>query len=135
MDENTLLVLLRFDLTRAGARPDDDYLLTLIRAAKKHLTRAGITLPGADHSGVDIDDFYWMTFAEFKAGNDTIENLTGAFELCYEKPADWAAASSYQNRVDDAQYWLTWLQGQGFGTAHLIMKRKRNRLRKKPLIT
>lgn len=57
MDENTLLVLLRYDLTRAGARPDDDYLLTLLRAAKKHLTRAGITLPGVDHSGVDIDDF------------------------------------------------------------------------------
>ena len=85
--------------------------------------------------GVDIDDFYWMTFEEFKAGNDTIENLTGAFELCYEKPNDYAAASSYQDRVDDAQYWLTWLQGQGFGTAHLIMKRKRNRLRRKPLIT
>lgn len=84
--------------------------------------------------GVDIDDFYWMTFADFKAGNDTIENLTGAFELCYEKPADWAAASSYSTRCYDATYWYNWLSSQGFGTT-LIMKRKRNRLRRKPLIT
>ncbi len=57
MDENTLLVILRYDLNRLGARPDDDYLLTLIKAAKADITRFGITLPGEDHSGVDIEDF------------------------------------------------------------------------------
>lgn len=58
--------------------------------------------------GVNIDDFYFMTFNEFTAGNDTLENLTGAFELLYEKPADWAAASSYAHRVDSAKYWANY---------------------------
>ena len=58
--------------------------------------------------GVNIDNFYFMTFNEFTAGNDTLENLTGAFELLYEKPADWAAASSYEHRVDSAKYWATY---------------------------
>lgn len=84
--------------------------------------------------GVDINDFYWMDFSDFIAGTDTIENLTGAFELKYEKPADWAAASSYQYRVDSANYWLAWLQGQSIGTL-LIMKRKLGSLRRKPFIT
>lgn len=55
--------------------------------------------------GVNIDDFYFITFAEFTSGNNTIDNLVGAFELLYEKPADWAAASSYFARVDNANYW------------------------------
>ena len=61
--------------------------------------------------GVNIDNFYFMTFSEFTSGKDANDNdipldyLTGAFELCYEKPADWAAASSYNYRVSNAQYW------------------------------
>lgn len=61
--------------------------------------------------GVNIDLFYNMTYEEFTSGKDSqgndipIEHLTGAFELCYEKPADWAAANSYNYRVSSAQYW------------------------------
>jgi hypothetical protein len=57
MDEQILLALLRYDLNRLGARPDDDYLKVLIRAAIRDLQRAGIVFPGPDHSGVDIEDF------------------------------------------------------------------------------
>lgn len=63
--------------------------------------------------GVNIDDFYYMSFQSFVSGNDRIENLVGAFELCYEKPADWAAASSYNYRVEQAKYWETVIQGGG----------------------
>lgn len=61
--------------------------------------------------GVNIDLFYNMTYSEFTSGKDAqgndipIEYLTGAFELCYEKPADWAAANSYNYRVSNARYW------------------------------
>lgn len=61
--------------------------------------------------GVDINDFYYLTFAEFVSGVDqqmnelSVRDLTGAFELCYEKPADWAAASSFHSRVQNAEYW------------------------------
>lgn len=64
--------------------------------------------------GVNIDAFYYMTFQEFITGKDSNDNeysldaLTGAFELCYEKPADWAAASSYSSRVNNAYYWLNY---------------------------
>ena len=63
--------------------------------------------------GVNIDNFYFMSFQDFIRGNDTIENLVGAFELCYEKPADWAAASSYNYRVEQAKYWLNVLPPVG----------------------
>lgn len=61
--------------------------------------------------GVDIDTFYYMTYQEFMAGIDSqgndipLDYMTGAFELCYEKPADWAAADSYDYRCSSAQYW------------------------------
>lgn len=61
--------------------------------------------------GVDISEFYWLTYDQFKNGYDangnemSIAQLTGAFELCYEKPADWAAANSYFYRVSNAEYW------------------------------
>lgn len=61
--------------------------------------------------GVDINDFYFITYEQFKAGNDTLANLTGAFTLCYLRPADWAAAQSYQTRVDNAVYWYNFLTG------------------------
>lgn len=56
--------------------------------------------------GVDISTFYYMTPQQFMAGTGyTLEQLVGAFELCYERPADWAAANSYPFRVQTAQYW------------------------------
>lgn len=57
MDEELLLDLLRYDLNRLGARPDDDYLRTLLRAASLDLKRAGIELPGPEHTGIDIEDY------------------------------------------------------------------------------
>ena len=57
MDENTLLDLLRYDLNRIGARPDDEYLRVLLRAASNDLLRAGISLPGPETNGVDIEDY------------------------------------------------------------------------------
>lgn len=66
--------------------------------------------------GVDISTFYWLTFDQFKSGYDgngnemTLAELTGAFELCYEKPADWAAANSYNYRVSNAEYWYSVLE-------------------------
>ena len=56
MDETTLLTLLRYDLNRLGAMPDDDYLRTLLRAAKLYLQEYGIKLPD-ETVGVDIEDF------------------------------------------------------------------------------
>lgn len=66
--------------------------------------------------GVDIRNFYYITFEQFKLGyvggsQITLDNLTGAFELCYEKPADWAAASSYRYRCDNAAYWYEYFTG------------------------
>lgn len=66
--------------------------------------------------GVDISQFYWLTYDQFKVGYDgdgnemSIAQLTGAFELCYEKPADWAAANSYFYRVSNAEYWYDVLE-------------------------
>lgn len=48
MSEETMMDLLRIDLGRIGARPDDEYLLTLIRAAAKDIEREGIALPSSD---------------------------------------------------------------------------------------
>lgn len=68
-----------------------------------------------DEIGVNIDLFYDMTFDEFISGYRNgaeipLAYLVGAFELCYEKPADWAAASSYQTRCENAVYWLTYFR-------------------------
>ena len=71
--------------------------------------------------GVNIDSFYNMSFAEFIAGNDTIANLTGAFELRYERPDNYYAAQSYHHRVSEAQWWLDFLNGQPFPTKRKIL--------------
>ena len=61
--------------------------------------------------GVDITSWYYTTFDNFKEGKDnygnslTLAQLTGVFELNYERPGDTYAASSYYTRVDNAQYW------------------------------
>lgn len=61
--------------------------------------------------GVDISTFYYTTYDNFINGTDnngnplTLAQLVGVFELCYERPADWAAASSYWSRVSEAQWW------------------------------
>lgn len=61
--------------------------------------------------GVNIDDFYYMTYDDFKNGNASLDNLTGAFELCFEKPNDAAAASSYAHRVSEAYKWYEYFEG------------------------
>lgn len=60
--------------------------------------------------GVDISTFYYVTYDDFKEGKNgsrtmTLEECTGAFCLCWERPADWAAAGSYRERCNNAQYW------------------------------
>lgn len=63
--------------------------------------------------GVDITPWYYTTFNNFVNGVDnngnslSIDELTGVFELCYERPGDTFAANSYQTRVTYAQYWNT----------------------------
>lgn len=69
--------------------------------------------------GVDITPWYYTTYENFIQGKDnngndlTLNQLVGVFELCYERPADWAAASSYYNRCADAQWWLDHLPEPG----------------------
>lgn len=71
--------------------------------------------------GVDISKWYYTTFANFVVGRDNsgspldIASLTGCFELCYERPSAEYAASSYQTRVDNANYWNKTLPAS-FGT-------------------
>ena len=48
MDEQILFDLLRADLNRLGERPDDDYLKTLLRAARLDLERRGVHFPDDD---------------------------------------------------------------------------------------
>ena len=61
--------------------------------------------------GVDITPWYDTTLANFFNGVDnngnalTLAQLTGVFELCYERPGDTYAANSYAARVSSAEYW------------------------------
>ena len=61
--------------------------------------------------GVNIDDFYYITFDEFIAGKSssgeayTFEQLVGAFELKYEKPNNVSAANSYAHRLTMCKKW------------------------------
>lgn len=61
--------------------------------------------------GVDISPWYYTTYENFKKGiNNTVKqlsvaDLTGVFELCYERPEANNAASSYNARVSNAEYW------------------------------
>lgn len=59
MNDEILLQLLRYDLNRAGARPDDGYLVTLIQAARLDIERSGIRLP-TDQNDPCIQDFQVM---------------------------------------------------------------------------
>ena len=56
MDEQILFDLLRADLNRLGERPDDDYLKTLLLAARLDLERRGVHFPD-DENGVDVEDY------------------------------------------------------------------------------
>ena len=63
--------------------------------------------------GVDISTFYYVTYSDFIRGVNgntqmTLAECVGAFELCYEKPAAQPAASSYNTRVSNAQYWYNY---------------------------
>lgn len=61
--------------------------------------------------GVNISPWYHTTYANFIRGVNNsgvvldLASLTGCFELCYERPNDSAAANSYYNRVNSANYW------------------------------
>ena len=84
MDEQILLDLLRYDLNRAGAKPDDAYLRVLLRAAILDIQREGVALPGPDSSGVDVEDYQimivgtaaWM-YTKRRTGEDMPRYLRG----------------------------------------------------------
>lgn len=67
--------------------------------------------------GIDISTFYWTTSAEFKSGAKNgvdmpLEYLTGAFELCYERPRDIYAASGYEARCIYTTEWWSYFQNE-----------------------
>lgn len=73
-----------------------------------------------DDNQKDINDFYWITVPDFIAGNaqgstedEQIENLTGAFELCFERPRTDRAIGTYNLRVSRALYFYDMIQGVG----------------------
>lgn len=71
--------------------------------------------PYFSNIGVDINDFYWITYQQFIDGTGyTIAELTGAFELCWEKPGFSPAASSYVSRVQAAEYFYQYFQDHPF---------------------
>jgi len=81
--------------------------------------------------GVDISQWYYTTFENFKKGiNNTgkalsVADLTGVFELCYERPAAEYAASSYKTRVDNAEYWYKNLKAKRGMSWIYYLKRRR----------
>ena len=58
MDEQILFDLLRADLNRLGERPDDDYLKTLLRAARLDLERRGVDVE--DYQTLIVGTASWM---------------------------------------------------------------------------
>lgn len=78
--------------------------------------------------GVDINDFYYMSFDEFKAGTGyTLDQLVGAYELKFERPQDIYAASSYSHRCSEAANWLNVIQyWSGLNLPFIFIKRKRH---------
>ena len=61
-------------------------------------------------NGIDISSFYYMSIADFKAGiNYTLDELTGAFQLCYERPRATVAYGGYLFRTQTAQYYYDYL--------------------------
>lgn len=61
-------------------------------------------------NGVDISTFYWITAQELiDGGNYTLEQLTGTFELCYERPRYDIAYNSYDFRCQTANYYYNYL--------------------------
>ena len=62
--------------------------------------------------GVDISPWYYTNYNNFILGVDNSNNslslneLVGVFELCYERPGDTYAASSYNARCNNAAYWM-----------------------------
>ena len=99
---------------RAGSPSDGEaqsrYFITTVAANWTH-NLFNYYVDDFSAIGINISAFYYLTYDQFKTGKDSNNNdipladLTGAFELCYEKPADWAAASSYNYRVSNANYW------------------------------
>lgn len=62
---------------------------------------------------VDISLWYYMTFADYidEGSAYPLAAKVGAFELCFERPGDSSAASSYAHRCAEAQAWLDYFGG------------------------
>lgn len=62
--------------------------------------------------GVDITPWYYTNYESFINGTDnngnplSLNEMVGVFELCYERPGDSYAASSYAYRCNQAAWWL-----------------------------
>lgn len=81
--------------------------------------------------GVDISPWYYTTYENFKKGiNNTgkqlsVADLTGVFELCYERPEANNAASSYNARVSNAEYWYKNIKARSGMPWIYYLKRRR----------
>ena len=81
--------------------------------------------------GVDISQWYYTTYENFKKGINnagqalTLAELTGVFELCYERPAAEYAASSYNTRVSNAEYWYKNIKSKSGMPWIYYLKRRR----------
>ena len=63
--------------------------------------------------GIDISTFYYMPISDFRSGaNYTLDELTAAFQLCYERPRAIVAYGGYLFRKDIAQYYYDYLSTQ-----------------------
>lgn len=77
--------------------------------------------------GVNIDSFWNIALTNFLNGVDNNNNplslaeLTGAFELGYERPDVTNAANSYNARVTSAQYYDNYLPDPPTPTSHRKM--------------
>lgn len=88
--------------------------------------------PSFSAIGVDISRWYYTTYNNFIRGTDnnhralSLADLVGVFELCYERPSAEYAASSYAQRVQNAEYWLPVLNLQKKTKWIYYMKARRN---------
>nr|DAW55023.1 MAG TPA: Morphogenesis protein 1 wall, phi29, hydrolase, infection [Caudoviricetes sp.] len=83
--------------------------------------------------GINIDAFYYATYSDFASGTYngrelSLAELVGAFELCYERPGDTYAASSYNTRVSNAEYWYQYFIDNPPGPTPGPVKRRKHRM-------
>ena len=58
-----------------------------------------------------IDNFYWMSFNDFKTGAYSVDYLTGALLLCFGKGNAAGSARSLASRQEDARGWYEYFTG------------------------